>query len=114
VDAYFGPRKRTPVEGRSPEEFTFENESHREAGHPEVYHLGYIADYDWGRYWHGDLGKALKEPSMNTIFFHCFAVQLCKTTTVLTYALTCLPFDYDLSSSPQKQPVVAFQSYHGM
>jgi len=49
---------------------------------------------------------------MNTVFFHCFAVQPCRFTTVLTYALTCLPFDYDLPSSLQKQQVVAFQSYH--
>jgi hypothetical protein len=76
----------------------------------EVFHLAYIAHYDWERYWNG--GQALKESAMNTVFFHCFAVQPRRFTTVLTYALTCLPFDYDLSSPLQKQQTVAFQSYH--
>jgi hypothetical protein len=60
----------------------------------------------------GDLGQTLKEPVMNAMFLYYFAFQQGGTTTILTYALTCLPFDYDLSSSLQKQQLVAFQSYH--
>jgi hypothetical protein len=62
---------------------------HRRAGNLEVTHLAYIATYDWGRY-RLDLGSTLKELPMNAIFFHCFALQPGRTTTVLTYAFTCL------------------------
>jgi len=94
VDTYFGPLKSRPVEDGS-EEFTFESESHRCAGHLEVTHLAYIAcGGDWEQFWEGELGKTLKEPSMNVIFFHYFvliALRMGGTITVLTYALTCLP-----------------------
>ena len=78
---------------------TLENESHRHAGYFEVLHLASIAAYDWKRYWSGELGKSLEERAMNTIFLDQFTVQPSEMTTVLPYALTCLPFDSDLSSS---------------
>ena len=83
-------------------ESTLENESHRHAGYLEVLHLASIAAYDWKQYWHGELGNALKEPAMNAIFFDHFTIQPSEMATVLPYALTCLPFDYDLSSPLQK------------
>ena len=54
LDAYFGPLKRKPVEDGSPEDFTFESESHRRARKLEVIHLAYIAFVDWELFWHGD------------------------------------------------------------
>ena len=75
----------------SPEEFTFESEPQRLAGYLEVTHLAHIVSRDWQRFWNGSFGRTLKEPSMNAIFFHDFVFQTGNTTTVLTYALTCLP-----------------------
>ena len=93
-------------------ESTHENQSHRQAGYLEVLHLASIAAYDWKQYWGGELGKALKEHAMNAIFLYQLSVQPSEMTTVLQYALTCLPFDYDLSSPLQKQAAVAFQTHH--
>src|SRR6267154_2146851 len=107
TNTYFGPFKRTTVEGQSPEEFTFANESHRTAGRLEVTHLACVAAGDWQRFWNGEFGSTLKEPSMNATFFHLFALVTSRvgSITVLMYALTCLPFDYDLSWSLWVQAV---------
>jgi hypothetical protein len=102
LDEYFRPVV-IPVEGQSPVESAVENESHRHAGYLEVLHLASIAAYDWKQYWQGGLGKSLNERIMNVISLSHFAVQPTETTTVLPYALTCLPIAYDLSSSLQKQ-----------
>lgn len=81
LDAYFGPLKRS-VEDGSPGESPFENESHKAAGRLEVIHVAYVAAYQWGRYWCGDLG--IKVSSINSIFLHSFALQPGDTTKVLT------------------------------
>jgi hypothetical protein len=75
----------------SPEEFTFESEYQRLAGILEVTHLVHLASRDWQQLWNGKFGSSLKEPSTNAMFFHDFIFQTSSTTTVLTYALTCLP-----------------------
>ena len=78
------------LEDGSPEESTFETESHRWAGRLEVIHLAYVASGDWARFWRGELGMTLDEPLMNAIFFQYFVLHAGRTITVLTYALTCL------------------------
>ena len=46
---------RKTIEDGSPEEFTFESESHeRDRGKLEVIHLAYIASVDWELFWHGE------------------------------------------------------------
>jgi hypothetical protein len=96
LEEYFGPLKRTPFEGQSPEEFTFENESHRTAKKPEVLHLACIATYDWKRHWNGGgLGTNLKGTGDE-----CDVPLLFRLPT---------GWNYDHSN---KQQLVAFQSYH--
>ncbi|SRR5216684_2321189 len=94
LDAYFGPHKKAG----SPEEFTFERESHNEsprrnARRAEVVHLSYIACGDWERFWHGDIGDNLKEPLMSGIFFQGFTCHAGSMITARMYVLTSLsPF----------------------
>jgi hypothetical protein len=92
LSEYFGPLKRS-IEDGSPDEFTFESDSHRHVDHFEATHLKYIADGGrWERFWEGGLGITLTCPLMNGIFFLSFALAASeRTSTVLTYALTCLP-----------------------
>jgi hypothetical protein len=111
VDDYF-----RAVEGGSAEEI---GESGRCAGMLEVKHLVHITSYDWQLLWNGELGRTLKEPLMNVIFFQSFlvgTVQTGSSTTVLTYVRVhfLASVDYDLSSSLQRQTAVAFPSYHEM
>ena len=77
-------------------EFTFGSESHTSsrAVHLEVTYLAYIAcGGDWEFFWKGGLGKTLKEPLMNAVFFYfaLISLRMGESITVLTYALTCLP-----------------------
>jgi hypothetical protein len=94
LDEYFGPLKRS-IEDGSPDEFTFESESHRHVDRFEATHLKYVADgRHWERFWEGGLGITLKGPLMNGIFFQFFALaasETSRTSTVSLYALTCLP-----------------------
>jgi len=107
LDVYFGPLNRT-VEDGLPEE------SHRRVGRLEAIHLASIALNDWERYWDGELGNSIKEMLMNVVFLYHFALQPGITTTVRTYALTCLPRLITIYCRLYKQSVVAFQSYHEM
>ena len=84
LDAYFESTKGGAVE----------DVSWRFAGYLEVAHLAHIASRDWQLFWNGKLGGTLKEPLMYGTFFQsfsAFAFETGSTTTVLTYALTCLP-----------------------
>ena len=94
-DTYFGPLKtrKRAVEDDSPEEFTFESESHRLVGYLEVEHLACIDSHNWDLHWNVKLGSHLKILTNDVIFlfYWRFAIQEGKTITVPSYMLTCLP-----------------------
>ena len=87
MEAYIGHSLSVLLRAtRTPEEFDPGSVLDRLVGLGEAVHLAYIACYDWGQYWTAS-EKPLKEPAMNVVFFHCFAIQPCVATTVLTYVL---------------------------
>jgi hypothetical protein len=94
LEEYFGPIERGTVEDVSPEESTYESEPPRLAGLLEVTHLVHIASLKWQQAWNGEIGRSLKEPLMQGVFFQNFAYgsfQMRSTSAALTYALIYLP-----------------------
>jgi len=93
LDAYF---ERMAIRDESPEEFTFESESHddsprRNAREDEVDHLAYIARRDWELGWNAQPGDKLKELAMSGMFFQYFAADVGTDIFAQMYALTSFP-----------------------
>ena len=102
---------REVVKDGSPEEFTIESKSRRCAGKPEVIHLANMLLLTI-------LERGVWEFFEGTVDEHDVPVfrppcgQNCHRSNVRVHLIASV--GYDLLSSRQKQPVVAFQTYHEM